>query len=55
MRAVRHLGRLLADLGWYGVRTGRWWLPIVTLVLAVAATLVALIKVASPTLVYVFF
>lgn len=55
MTAVRHAWRFVTDLWTYAVRTGRWWVPVVTVVLAVAALLVAFVKVAVPTAVYLFF
>jgi hypothetical protein len=53
--SLRHLWRMVTDLFTYSVRTGRWWLPVVVVMLAVAAALVAFVKVAVPTAVYVFF
>lgn len=53
--AARHLGRFLSDLAAYGWRTGRWWVPVVTVLLVVVAFLVAAVKVVVPTAVYTLF
>lgn len=55
MSPVRHVGRFLGDLGAYGWRTGRWWVPVVTVLLVVVAALVAAAKVVVPTVVYTLF
>lgn len=55
LSALRHLRHFMGDLASYAVHTGRWWVPIVTVVLGLAALLVAFVKVAVPTAVYVFF
>lgn len=55
MTAVRGVSRLASDLLAYGWRTGRWWLPIVTVMLVIAAFLVAAVKVVVPTVVYTLF
>lgn len=55
MRRARGVARFTGDLVRYGARTGRWWVPVVTVVLGVAALLVVLVKVAAPTVVYTFF
>ena len=52
---LRHLGRNVSDLLAYGWRTGRWWMPIVTVLLVVVAVLVAAVKVVVPTAVYTLF
>ena len=56
MRArLRGAWRLLTDLAAYSVRTGRWWLPVATLLLGIAGFLVLFVKAAVPTVVYVLF
>jgi hypothetical protein len=52
---MRYLGRFVGDLGRYAWRTGRWWMPIVTVLLVVVAALVAAAKVVVPTVVYTLF
>lgn len=52
---LRHAGAFVADLSRYTVRTGRWWFPLVVLVLGVGALVAATVKVAVPTVVYVLF
>jgi hypothetical protein len=52
---ARHTVRLLAQLVLAGARTGRWWMPILVPLLALAALLIAATKVVVPTAVYVFF
>lgn len=53
--AVRHLGRMLADLLLLGVRTGRWWVPVALVLLAVGALLAFTAKVVVPSATYVLF
>lgn len=43
------------DLGVYVFHTGRWWIPLVMVLLSVTALVVATTKVVVPTVVYVFF
>lgn len=52
---VRRAGVLVADLSRYSVRTGRWWFPVVVVLLAVGALVAATVKVVVPTAVYVMF
>lgn len=47
--------RNASDLFAYGWRTGRWWMPVVTVLLVLAAVLVAAVKVVVPTAVYTLF
>ena len=39
----------------YAIRTGRWWMPVLIIVLALTATLVTAAKVVVPTVVYTLF
>jgi hypothetical protein len=55
MRFLRHAGRLLGDLGLYGFRSGRWWIPLVVVTLVVASVLVFTAKTAVPVAVYTLF
>ena len=52
---VRHAGTFAADLSRYTLRTGRWWFPVVVLLLAVGAVVALTAKVVVPTVVYVLF
>ncbi len=52
---VRHGARLGRDLVVYGVRSGRWWVPVLVVVFAIAAVLALTAQtVVAPTL-YVLF
>lgn len=55
MSWVRAVTGMVRDLGAYVVRTGRWWIPLVIVLLSVTAIVVATTKVVVPTAVYVFF
>ena len=55
MLLVRHLGRMATDLARYGTRTGRWWHPVLFLVLMVGAIAVLTAKAAVPVVVYTLF
>jgi hypothetical protein len=55
MLVVRHVARMGAQLVRYGVRSGRWWMPLMVPVLAAAAVAVVAAKTVVPTVVYVFF
>lgn len=55
MLRLRHAGRFMSDLIVYGWRTGRWWMPVVTVLLVLVAVLVAAVKVVVPTAVYTLF
>lgn len=55
MMRLRWAGRLGADLFTYTFRSGRWWLPLLVVSLAVAATVVTVAKVVVPTIVYTLF
>lgn len=55
MMFVMYLGRTARDLGAYTVRTGKWWFPLLIVVLAVTATVVTAAKVVVPTVVYTLF
>lgn len=52
---VGHTRRLVGDLGVYALRTGRWWMPVVVLLLVVTALVVVTAKVVVPTAVYTLF
>lgn len=54
-RWFRWCVRMIGDLAAYALSTGRWWVPVVVVLLAVSAVVVAAVKVAAPTAVYVFF
>ncbi len=55
MRAIRAAARTMGDLGVYGWRTGRWWLPVLVVLLAVTAAVVGVVQAAVPTVVYTLF
>ena len=55
MLIARHIGLALRDLVMYVVRTGKWWLPVLIVVLAITATVVTVAKVVVPTVVYTLF
>ena len=52
---LRFAARAAADLGRYAARTGRWWLPLVVVVLMVGSIVVLMTKVAVPAVVYTLF
>ena len=52
---LRHAAILLADIVLHAARSGRWWLPVVIIVLAVATIVAVTAKVVVPTTVYVLF
>jgi hypothetical protein len=49
---LRHLGRSVAGLVLYGSRSGRWWMPLLVVVLVVASILIATVKTVVPVTVY---
>ena len=55
MILIRYAGRSFRDLVMYTVRTGKWWFPVLIVVLAVTATVVTAAKVIVPTVVYTLF
>ncbi|QXC62426.1 hypothetical protein KSP35_06390 [Aquihabitans sp. G128] len=55
MLAIRHAGRFLVDLGAFAVRSGRWWIPVLILVLVVATALSSTAHVAVPVVTYTLF
>ncbi len=55
MRPVRAAARTVTDLGLYGWRTGRWWLPVLVVLLAVTAAVVGTVQTVVPTVVYTLF
>ena len=52
---ARHLALALRDFAMYVVRTGKWWLPLLAVILALTATIVTAAKVVVPTVVYTLF
>jgi hypothetical protein len=52
---VRHLFRLVADFGAYAVVNRAWWVPALTLVLALVTLLVVVGQVAAPVTLYPLF
>ena len=52
---LRAASRFVIDLVAYGWRTGRWWMPIVTVLLLLVTLLLATVKVVVPTTVYTLF
>jgi hypothetical protein len=55
MLAMRHALRLLLQFGMLGTRTGRWWFPVLVLLLAIGAMLALTAKVVVPPATYVMF
>ncbi len=55
MILCRHLLRAVGDLGLYAVRSGRWWVPAVVVVLGIAGLIAVTVKVVVPTAVYTLF
>lgn len=55
MLRLRYGALAVRDLAMYVVRTGRWWLPVLVITLAVTAVLVTAAKVVVPTVVYTLF
>lgn len=55
MLAARHGIRLLAQFALLGLRTGRWWFPVLVLLLGLGAALSVTAKVVVPTATYVMF
>ena len=55
MDLLRDSGRSLSDLVTYAWRTGRWWMPVAFILLAVAAVAIVAAKVVVPTVVYTLF
>ena len=53
--ALRHGCRMVAAMTGYGVRSGRWWLPAMVVLLTIVAVAVATAKVVAPTAVYMVF
>ncbi len=54
MLASGTLGRFVADLGAYTVRSGRWWVPLVV-VLLLAAAVMSTAQVVVPVATYTLF
>lgn len=55
MMFVRQVGSFVRDLALYTTRTGKWWFPLLIVLLAVTATVVTATKVVVPTVVYTLF
>lgn len=55
MNLARDTALLVLDLFGFAARSGRWWLPMLTIIFGIAALLVVAAKVAVPTVVYVLF
>lgn len=55
MLALRHAGRTAVDLVLYAVRSGRWWMPVLLIVIIVASLVAATAKVVVPTAMYTLF
>ncbi|MFN8016892.1 MAG: DUF5989 family protein [Acidimicrobiales bacterium] len=55
MLVIRHIGRAVRDLAAYVVRTGRWWMPLLLILLAITSVVVTAAKVVVPTVVYTLF
>ena len=55
MTLARHFGRFLADLVRYGASSGRWWVPVVTVVFGVAALVALTAKTVITPALYVLF
>ena len=55
MLAARHAARLVRQLLVLGVRTGRWWFPVLLVLLGLGAVLALTAKVVVPTATYVMF
>lgn len=55
MSYLRSAGRLAGQLAAYAWLTGRWWLPVVTVVFLLAALLAVTAKTVVAPVVYVFF
>jgi hypothetical protein len=52
---LRHLFRLSGDLVAYAVINRAWWVPVLTLVLAMAALLITIGQTAAPVTLYPLF
>jgi hypothetical protein len=52
---VKHIGRFVRDQCLFWLRTGSWWIPAATVVLAIALVLAATAQVVVPHTVYVLF
>ena len=55
MLLARHAAAAVRDLAMYVERTGKWWLPVLVISLAVTATVVTAGKVIVPTVIYTLF
>jgi hypothetical protein len=52
---LRHAWRFAADLGTFVVRSGRWWIALLIVVLVVAVVLSATAKAVVPVVTYTLF
>lgn len=55
IQTVRACVRLASDLVLYAIRSGRWWMPIVMLVLIVGAAAATTATAVLPTAMYTLF
>lgn len=55
MLLARHLLRFLADLSLFTVRSGRWWISLIIVVLIVATAFSLTVKTAVPIVTYTLF
>jgi hypothetical protein len=55
VRLLRRAGGVTKVLVLYGIRTGRWWLPLLVVLLPLVVLLAAATKAAVPTTMYVLF
>lgn len=52
---VRSFTSGVRDLVWYTLRSGRWWVPLLLIVLALVVALAAAAQTVVPTAVYTLF
>lgn len=55
MTLLRHVAAMARSVGWYTIRSGRWWVPALAVVWVLAALFVMTAKVVVPTAVYTLF
>lgn len=55
MIVLRHAGRLFGDLVLFGVRSGRWWISALIVILIVVSVLVVTAKAVVPVATYTLF
>ncbi|HMS14941.1 MAG TPA: hypothetical protein PKD80_17715 [Microthrixaceae bacterium] len=54
-RRARAVAQLLGDLVSLGARTGRWWVPVIVVMLGIGAAVAVSAKVVVPAATYVMF